>query len=182
VLRPRIRKARLAWLVFATFSAGCSPSTAPTESHPEAEEEEECAPGSNCMCATGMPGTKVCDVKTHALVECNCKGPSQPAATSGAGASMVVPSGAGSVAVAGISGGVSVVAGTSAAAGSLAIAGAPAAGTAGLAAGSGTAGTGSAGISGAAGSAGALAAGSGGAAGQSGAAGRAGAAGRRGRP
>jgi hypothetical protein len=78
-------------------AASCAPDAEHEHAQGEAkEEEEECAPGTNCMCTNGMLGTKVCDVKTKAFVECNCMG--------AAGMSAAAPTGTTASAVTGAAG------------------------------------------------------------------------------
>lgn len=145
----------------------CEPSA--EHDHPD-EEEEECAPGSNCMCANGMTGTKVCDVMTEAFVMCDCSKSSPAGAAGQSGAT--TPTGTTSSGVTGAAG-ASAAGAAGAATGAAGAAAATSSAAGASAAGAAASSTASAGAAAAAGggastssAAGASAAGQGGAAGR----------------
>ncbi|HET6338679.1 MAG TPA: hypothetical protein VFG30_35915 [Polyangiales bacterium] len=67
--------ASLTLVVVTAFAPGCESDPKTSD---DAVEEEECEPGTNCMCVPSGAGTKVCDPMTHLFVMCDCSKASQP--------------------------------------------------------------------------------------------------------
>src|SRR5262245_40229496 len=106
------------------LATGCSNSGSKESGVEHDHEEEECEPGTNCMCSNGSPGTNVCDPKTKLFVMCDCAPPTT-AATGG------------STGAAGTNGPPPAIAGTGAAGSPIGAAGVPAGGVGAPAAGGG---------------------------------------------